>query len=109
MTFVRFSVVALALLLALPVRADPRRTKVAGMALTISGSVLASGGAVLLGLSVPSDSPAATPNLLIPAFACAGVGLIALGVGIPLWVVGARKERRAAPVALVPLDSARAF
>lgn len=98
----RSRVLLLLLLVALPVRADPRRTKIAGMTLTIAGSVLTSSGAVLLGLSTPSDSPTASPNLLLPGLALGSAGVLTLAVGIPLWVIGAHRERHARRAAWLP-------
>ena len=78
-----------------------RRMKNVGTALTIGGSVLAIGGIVTLANSTDSNrttgSTAANVNdvgnvLIGGAVYLMGVGC--LGAGIPLWIVGARNERK---------------
>jgi hypothetical protein len=78
-----------------------RRMKNAGTALTIGGSILTIVGIVTLVNSKDSDRTVGstvpnvddTRNLVIGGVAyLMGVG--SLGAGIPLWIVGARNERK---------------
>lgn len=96
-----------------PALRQARHIQTAGIVVLGVGAGSFTAGAVLLGVGVSQNSDATcinTPGVvgcgshsinaeMIAGWTAMGVGLVALGVGIPLFIVGRERVRRASRVA----------